>query len=369
MLLSMEKLKAIEEKINSIFENIRLVYDSSELCFDLPAEIISKLSFANNIISDINVFEIKEELWECSASKDYYKYSKIVEAANSTFDKLITWKPDKYELESFSKDIKIDLTSFYNKMKLLNSNLSAEEIETISTLYTGIGLRALKLNLDLDKIMEELSNRSDEFDNQMDNIKNTAYEFNFKLKPEKIEEFIRVIYKMYYNNFFTNAKEPDTLNEVDILMAFEKFFGINILDADWFSPGIGIEYIGSVWDKSLLSNTKITTPIIPPVSTKAFYEYLTINKNELLASKIKEEFSTEKGKAIRILIYVLETNNPALLTILYRQGKEFYNSMTNYFKRDIGTYQSIFNYKVDSKYDDKEIQNMKFRLNKVLESL
>lgn len=368
----MEKLKTIEEKINSIFEIISLVYDSSELSFDLPAVIISKLNSANKIISDINVFEIKEELWECAANKEYCKYNKIVEVANSTFDKLITWKPGKYDIENISKDIEIDLTSFYKKMRLLNSNLSVNEVDEISSLYTSIGLRSLKLNLDLDKIMEELSNRSDEYDKKMDSFKNTAYEFNFKLNPEKTEQFIRVIYKMYHNKFFTFAKEPDTLTEVDILMAFEKFFGINILDADWFDIGMSIEYIGSNWDESLLLNTESTyqtTPKSSTVSTKAFHEYLTIEKNELFARKIKNEFSTEKGKAIRILIYVLETHNPALLTILYRQGKEFYNSMSNYFNRDIGTYQSVFNYKVDSKYDDKEIQNIKFRLNKILENL
>ena len=91
------------------------------------------------------------------------------------------------------------------------------------------------------------------------------------------------------------------------------------------------------------------------------------NKN-LLANKIRETFSTEKGKAISLLLYALETNNPPLITTGNRQLKSIHRALESLLNRNIGTYQSI-NYKYVEESDKPDLDSIRLKLNHILTEL
>lgn len=101
--------------------------------------------------------------------------------------------------------------------------------------------------------------------------------------------------------------------------------------------------------------------------TKLFPEYLLTDDREILAEKIKTEFTTEKGKSIRLLIEVLIEIQ--LLTIENRGKKSFYNVLKEFFNRNIGSYPSIFDYKFDPDSDKEEFKSVKTKVNFILNKL
>jgi hypothetical protein len=102
---------------------------------------------------------------------------------------------------------------------------------------------------------------------------------------------------------------------------------------------------------------------------KAFPEYLLHENRELLAQRLKEEFKTERGKGIRLMFEALQLNEPPLLTIENRQRKAIWQAMNEYFMRDIGTYQSIFDYKFDEIVDKVDFKAIKTKLDFILRTL
>lgn len=102
---------------------------------------------------------------------------------------------------------------------------------------------------------------------------------------------------------------------------------------------------------------------------KQFPDYLLHEKRAALAERLKAEFATEKGKGIRLMIEALMTSDPPLITIENRQRKIIYNALKDYFCRDIGSRQSIFDLKSEEIRDDKDFQDIKVKLNFILKSL
>jgi len=97
---------------------------------------------------------------------------------------------------------------------------------------------------------------------------------------------------------------------------------------------------------------------------KTFPEYLLHNKREQLAEKIKQTFLTEKGKAIKLLLVVLEEKQ--LITLGNRQFKAITDSLRIYLNRDIGTYQSLN----DPKYfDDIDKNPIRTKIDIILKQL
>jgi hypothetical protein len=103
-------------------------------------------------------------------------------------------------------------------------------------------------------------------------------------------------------------------------------------------------------------------------TTKTFENYLLHPQKEQLANALRENFTTEKGKAICILMEVMKTSNPPLLTLARGEGMAFYEAMKVFFNQDIGTYNSIFNYTITGN-DSEAMESMKTRLNFILEQL
>jgi hypothetical protein len=117
-------------------------------------------------------------------------------------------------------------------------------------------------------------------------------------------------------------------------------------------------------------DNKTPVPSFPGVKIKKLFpDYLLHEKRDALASALKTEFITEKGKGIRLLIEALLANKPALITIENRERTNIYKALKTYFDRNIGTYQSIFDYSFDMISDEKDFDCIKVKLDFVLDSL
>jgi len=112
-----------------------------------------------------------------------------------------------------------------------------------------------------------------------------------------------------------------------------------------------------------LQETKSTTK---GEKTKTFPEYL-LHKNRIsLAKKIKNEFKSDKGKIIRLLIEAL--TNSGLLTIGYGEKNAFYMALKEYFDSDIGSYNSIFYYPYNKVTNKSDLESINKRLESLLTS-
>lgn len=106
--------------------------------------------------------------------------------------------------------------------------------------------------------------------------------------------------------------------------------------------------------------------VVEEKKEKTFIEYFnpSILKLEQFAQSLKVEFNVEKGKSIKILISLLEGKK--LLLLKERDFKGFYNSMIKYFDTEIGSYQSINDFKVDEKAHKKDLDAINIRLEKII---
>jgi len=105
------------------------------------------------------------------------------------------------------------------------------------------------------------------------------------------------------------------------------------------------------------------------IANKEFPDYLINSNKELLAKAIKKEFCIEIGKSLRLVLAALEQNDPPLIVLVNRKGKELYEAMKIFFDRNIGTYQSVIGYKIQSGVDEPDIAAMKTRINHILKTL
>lgn len=81
-----------------------------------------------------------------------------------------------------------------------------------------------------------------------------------------------------------------------------------------------------------------------PRVVNGFSHYLQNTDKEKLAEALKNEFTTEIGKGVRLILEVLLKHNK--FSFGYRQNQAIFNAMALYFKRVIGTKQSIFDCKI-----------------------
>jgi len=117
------------------------------------------------------------------------------------------------------------------------------------------------------------------------------------------------------------------------------------------------------------------TPTMPPVANspkktaKSFYDFLLHTDKVALASALKKEFTTEKGKTIRILLEAMKRMEPPMLAWCNGEGKMLYNAMQQFFCHDIGSYNSIFESKIFASIFPADVDAMKVRLRFILEQL
>ncbi len=164
--------------------------------------------------------------------------------------------------------------------------------------------------------------------------------------------------------------KPVKQSSMGIAKLVIKFCFLNYIQ----KPFLYVKTIFSIKGKNEIPKTEIKG-IEDKIQTpkKQFYQYLLLHKqNTKLALALKSEFSTEKGKSIRYLLEALAHSQPPIITIVEGEKKALYNSIKEYFNRDIGSYNSIFQCKFNPDSDPVEKQNLqkfKVRINHILEKL
>jgi hypothetical protein len=106
---------------------------------------------------------------------------------------------------------------------------------------------------------------------------------------------------------------------------------------------------------------------IPP--KKTFPEYLIHNDREKLAELIKNEFAKEKGKGIRLMLLALEKSNPRLIATDNREMKSIIDSLKLFFGTELGTYQSINDFKYIESKHLADYQGFETRINLILSQI
>ncbi len=341
----MEITNKIEENINLILNVICYIYDDSDFSFEKGSVFAGKLQTTFQYANALNTKDTTKELW--NATSKLHRVESINKLINLKFGKLLNWKPNITNIDVLNQELSKELTHFYTKQKKVNRNYTTEDINLINQFYIAISHRLFKAILDLKKVKAELRKMAEEektsgINEEMLSIKSV----NVKLHPDKIDEFTSAIVDMYKKNFFIPIYSSKPFSNSDLLKDLGKLLNTEILIPD--------------------NELQLKEPVFCPVNGKVFADYLLHENKYKLAEEIRLEFSTEKGKAIRLLLYVLENINPPLITIGYRQAKALYKSMSLFFNRDIGTYQSVFNTKIEPKYDQKDLDKISIRLNHLL---
>lgn len=100
---------------------------------------------------------------------------------------------------------------------------------------------------------------------------------------------------------------------------------------------------------------------------KRFEEYFVCPDRDVLVARLREEFNTEKGKSIRLLIEAL--TKKGVLSVCTGQNRSFHKAWMEYFGRSIGSYNSVFNYKVNLPVDSADIEKYERRIEIILERM
>lgn len=118
---------------------------------------------------------------------------------------------------------------------------------------------------------------------------------------------------------------------------------------------------------SLETPVKGSKPITE--SNKPFPAFLVHQQRVKLAEALKTEFSTEKGKAIRLMIEALKAHTPSLIAYGDRERKALHEAMENYFNSNIGTSNSIFQYDYYPDRDRDSLNSVSARIDHILQHL
>jgi hypothetical protein len=133
----------------------------------------------------------------------------------------------------------------------------------------------------------------------------------------------------------------------------------DLVSAKYGNPtSMEIEMDVYVWAKGLTEAKKKTQK-----KDKTFPQYFAPEYCETLPDALKQEFSTETGKWIRLMVIALEKKG--LLTIGVKT--ELFRAIENCFERKIGSYESIFsNFIYDETAHAIDFTGIEKRLERVL---
>ncbi len=195
-----------------------------------------------------------------------------------------------------------------------------------------------------------------EFLNTKKSINNDKQVIDFKLTSDRRADFIRMISDMVDNDIFEPVNPAVFLTKEYVLDAFGTWLNEDLQEV------VEIK-------KSLIQAKTENTAKKSKKQSKAFPDYLLHENKFKLSEAVKEEFSTEKGKAIRIMLEAMEAYQPPLISISSRQAKELHKSLGLFMNRDIGTYQGVFGYTINKTTDRADIDSVTIRLNHLLKMI
>ncbi len=336
--------------IAQIIENIDFVANKNTLTFHSEEKIINTLADTRSIIGNVDIMILLNEIWDKTSYPDRVSQAEFL--LSEKFKSLLNWKKEINDIVVLRDALKNDCTSFFNNCRSIGNTMTSTGFDNLIIFYEQIGFRLLKLRRDCKELMEKIKQKAEEEEESKKNPLHGNYN-KFILNPDKTSQFAAELSKLYKECFFLAVSEDTEIREEDIYFGFQKFFGIELLPVDASNTDMIIE-------KSLSG--------IPTVINSEFGQFLLHSNKNLLANKIRETFTTEKGKAISLLLYALESNNPPLITIGNRQLKSIYRALQALFNRDIGTYQSI-NYKYIEESDKPDLDSIRLKLNHILTEL
>ena len=224
-----------------------------------------------------------------------------------------------------------------------------------------MGLRLLKARLDVEKIIDGLQ-KIHEIQQQIENMnRGKIAEYNVKLAPDKIQEFTRVLFNLYENNYFLPLDKKTSISEADIIIAFENFLDVDITNAEWYEPEF-YNLEDNIVPRPALQNPVPALGLSPAQIQHELNAYFTNAAYEYFLEALRNEFKNEKGKTIAILIYVLSNSSPVILDVPHGKMKKFYTLLKAFFNTNIGTYQSIVNFSVNKNTHKEEIKAIQNRI-------
>ncbi len=355
----MLNIEKTSDEINEIFEIIDVVYNPTSLSFDPIDTIINNFNKALKLAINFDSSVIRKELHdELSDSDDVQD---IIRMVLYTFHAILNWKEDTVEIPRIKESQRKDLIPYFEKLDHLGISYSAQKRDIIIELFIKLGLRLLKARLDLEKIIAELE-RIDEINQKIDSLnRGKISEYNLKLNPDKIQEFTRVLFNMYNNNYFLPLGNKVPISEVDLFLAFENFLEVDISGNEWFGTEIYSQDDNSM-PTPTLQTTNPASGLSPAQIQNELNAYFTEAAYDYFLEALRNEFKNEKGKTIAILLYVLQNSNPAILHVPHGKMKKFYNLLKAFFNTDIGTYQSIVNFSVNKNLHKEEIKAIQNRV-------
>jgi len=130
--------------------------------------------------------------------------------------------------------------------------------------------------------------------------------------------------------------------------------------------------LSKIYCLELTNKLKTATSPLPLLSSKPtkkakeFPAFLIHQQREKLAKELRAEFSTEKGKGIRLMIEALKAYNPKLIACGYGDKMALYKAMENYFNWNIGTYNSIFQYEYCSERERESLNSVSAKIDHIL---
>jgi len=130
--------------------------------------------------------------------------------------------------------------------------------------------------------------------------------------------------------------------------------------------------LSKIYCKELNNKLKTATtplslhPSKPAKKEKEFPAFLVHQQRLKLAEGLKAEFSTEKGKAIRLMIEALKDHTPTLIAYGDREKMALYKALKNYFSCNIGSYNSIFQYEYYPECNQESLELATARIDRIL---
>ena len=323
-----------------ILENLDLITKNDIISFDPEEKILKTITNTRSVIEDVDMMSLFNEIWNNTSYPG--RVSQAESLLSEKFKSLLNWKKDIDDIVVLRNALIDDCFLFYSRCKLMRNTMSLDGYSNLKIYYVETGLRLLKLKRDYKRLIEKINQKAEEEENSK-NPQQGNYN-KFILNPDKISQFAAELSKLYKKDFFLAAVQETEIREEDILFGFQKFLDVELLPVEKSIAEISAE------------------------TNYEFEKYLLHSDKNLLANKIRETFTTEKGKAISLLLYALESNEPPLITIGNRQLKSIYRALQALLNRDIGTYQSITHKYFESK-DKPDLDSICLKLNHILAGL
>lgn len=103
-------------------------------------------------------------------------------------------------------------------------------------------------------------------------------------------------------------------------------------------------------------------------TAKSFSDFLIHSHKDKLANALREEFHHEKGKTMRFVVEAMQ-QAPSIISISSGEKKTLHTAMQEFFSQNIGSRNSIFQYDYQKINHLSEVNNMRNRINFILDKL